>query len=93
MGTAKDSRIEIRSSDEEKKEFEEAASLARMDLSQFMRFSARLYAQQIRQQHHMITLSKEEGLLFLNALKNPPEPNQRLKDALRQHEENLRDAE
>lgn len=78
MDTIKEKRIEIRSSDEEKREFEEAASLVHMDLSEFIRFAARLYVKRVREEHQNITLSKEAGLKFLSALDNPPEPNEKL---------------
>lgn len=85
MSATKLNRIEIRSSDEEKKMFEEAASLAHMDLSEFIRFSAHFYAKSIRKEYELITLSKDEGIKFLKVLDNPPKPNQKLKDAMKRH--------
>jgi uncharacterized protein (DUF1778 family) len=37
-----------------------------------------------------LTLSLEAGLAFLNALENPPEPNQRLKEAMLRHSKNVK---
>ena len=65
---SKQERIEVRSSEEEKKEFEEAAALV----------------------HLNIKLSKEEGIRFLEALDHPPEPNKKLKEAMRRHEKNIK---
>jgi uncharacterized protein (DUF1778 family) len=89
MAAAKENRIEIRSSDEEKREFEEAAALAHMGLSEFIRFAAHLYAKSIRQEHQNISLSRQEASSFLEALESPPQPNKRLKEALSRHEKNL----
>lgn len=86
----KQNRIEIRSSEEEKRDFEEAASLAHMGLSEFIRFAARLYAKAVREEYQNIALSKEEGLRFLEALDNPPEPNKNLKEAMRRYRENAK---
>jgi uncharacterized protein (DUF1778 family) len=90
MTTTKKERIEIRSSPEEKRAFEEAALLVHMQLSDFIRFAAHRYAEEIRKEYQNITLSKEEGLRFLKALENPPEPNEKLKKAMRAHEKNVK---
>lgn len=90
MSTAKQNRIEIRSSEEEKREFEEAAALAHMDLSEFIRYAAHLYAQSVRREHQSMTLSKEEGLRFLEALEHPPEPSKKLKEAMARHGKNVK---
>lgn len=37
----------------------------------------------VPEEHENITLSREDWLFFLNALENPPEPNDRLKEAMR----------
>lgn len=70
MTTAKENRIEIRSSEKEKKEFEE---------------TAHVNAKSVRNEYQNITLSKEEEMRFLHALDNPPEPNKRLKKAMRSY--------
>jgi len=90
MDTIKEKRIEIRSSEEEKQDFEEAAALVHMGLSEFIRFATHLYVKKVREEHQNITLSKEAGLAFLNALENPPEPSDRLKEAMRRHSKNVK---
>lgn len=87
----REARIQLRSSPEEKKRFEEAAALEDMLLSEFLRRAAHLYAQEIIELHQQnITLSKEEGLKFLEALDNPPKPNKRLKEAMQRYRKNVR---
>ncbi len=91
MSTAKENRIEIRCSDEEKREFEEAAALAHhVGLSEFIRSAARVYAKHVRDEHQNITLSKKAGLCFLEALDHPPKPNKKLKQAMRRYKKNTK---
>lgn len=59
-----------------------------MALSEFVRFSTHLYAKEVREKHQKITLSKRDGVRFLQALDTPPEPNQTLIDAMRRYEQN-----
>ncbi len=89
MDIAREKRIEIRSSEEEKSEFELAASLVHMGLSEFMRFAAHHYVKKIKEDHENIVLSKEAGLKFLQALEHPPEPNEKLMDAMHRYKKNV----
>jgi len=82
MTMTRETRIELRSSDEEKKEFEKAAALVHMGLSEFIRFSAHLYAKDVQEKQHTITLSKLDTERFLDALQTPPEPNENLNKAM-----------
>lgn len=87
---SREARIQLRSSIEEKQRFEEAAALEEMDLSEFLRKAAHLYSQEIIEAHNRnIILSKEDGLKFLEALENPPKPNERLKSAVRRYRKNI----
>jgi uncharacterized protein (DUF1778 family) len=90
MSTTREERIEIRSSKEEKKKFEEAAALSNQGLSEFIRFAAQSYAETVLRKHENIRLSKEEGRRFLKALELPPDPNDYLKDAMLNYEKNLK---
>lgn len=90
MDSIKPQRIEIRSSREEKQAFEDAAALAHMGLSEFIRFATHLYVKKVLEEHQNISLSRESGLAFLNALANPPEPSKRLKEAMSKHSKNLK---
>ena len=90
MDTTKEKRIEIRVSEEERQEFEDAAVLAHMGLSELIRFATHLYVKKVREEHQNITLSKADGLRFLDALENPPEPSVRLKEAMRRHSKNIK---
>ena len=82
----KEVRIQLRSSSEEKSQFEEAAALGNMLLSEFLRRAAHMYAQEIIESHKQhIVLSKWDGIKFLDALENPPNPNEHLKKAVHRY--------
>lgn len=89
MGT-KEQRIEIRSSEDEKQEFEVAAALVHMGLSEFIRLATHLYVKKVREEYHNINLSREAGLSFLKALEYPPEPTEKLKEAMLLHAKNVK---
>lgn len=81
----KEDRIEIRASKNERKQFEEAACLSGMNLSEFLRRSALDKSVEIIRKSNAIILSNEDRDAFLNALEHPPEPNKKLKQALKDH--------
>lgn len=81
----KPDRIEIRASRNERKQFEEAACLSGMNLSEFLRRSALDKSCEIIRKNSSIILSNEDRDAFLNALENPPEPSKKLKQAIKHH--------
>lgn len=86
----REARIQLRSSVEEKKQFERAAALEGEELSEFLRKSARLRAKKVMEEHQNITLSNEDRDLFLTALENPPKPVKKLKEAMRKYRKNIK---
>lgn len=78
-------RVEIRTSQGERRQFEEAASLLGMNLSEFLRRTALEKSSEIIRSNNTILLSNEDRDAFLTALENPPEPNKKLKQALKHH--------
>ena len=91
MDSFKEKRIEIRSSEEEKKKFEEAASLMHMGLSEFIRFATHMFVKKVHEEHQTLNLSREASLAFFRALDAPPEPNDHLIEAMRHYRENTQD--
>ncbi len=81
----KQDRIEIRTSHSERKQFEEAACLCGMNLSEFLRRTALEKSVEVIRKSNSIILSNEDRDAFLNALENPPEPNKKLRQALKHH--------
>jgi len=86
----REARIHIRSSTEEKREFEEAAALEGEELSEFLRKSARMRAKKVLEEHNKITLSNRDRDVFLEALANPPKPSSTLKQAMKRYRSNVK---
>lgn len=78
---ARGSRLEARVSNEQKALFQQAAMLSTRTLSEFVVASAQEAAVRIIEAHETIRLSREEQIRFVQALLNPPEPNDRLRQA------------
>ena len=78
---ARDARLEARVSTAQKNLFQKAAALSGRTLSEFVVASALDAARQVIAEHESIRLSREEQLVSVLALLNPPEPNARLKRA------------
>ena len=81
----KENRLEIRTSLSERKQFEEAAQLLGMNLSEFLRRTALERSVEVIRQNNSIILSNEDRDIFLDALDNPPKPNRKLREAKRHH--------
>lgn len=74
-------RIEARIAPELKAMFQTAADIENITLSEFLTKSAREAAQAIIANHNVLKLSAEDSRAFADAILNPKEPNQKLKDA------------
>jgi len=83
----KPDRIEIRTSKAERRQFEEAACLSGMNLSEFLRRTALDKSFEIIRNNTSIVLSNTDRDAFLKALEHPPEPNKKLKQALKYHKQ------
>ena len=82
---ARGARLEARISNEQKALFQQAAKLTTRTLSEFVVVSAQEAAQRIIQEHESIRLSRQEQVRFVSALLNPPEPVDRLRQAVAQY--------
>ncbi len=81
-------RLEARVTPEQKALFEQAASLQGCSLTDFIVRSAQAAAEEtLRSQQ--IVLSARDSALLVEALLNPPEPNEHLRAAFRRHHELL----
>jgi len=81
----KQERLDVRTSSSEKKKFEAAATLLGMNLSSFLRMSALEKSTEILKQQETIFLSDIARDAFLDALQNPPKPNNELKKAFKEY--------
>ncbi|MCY7368481.1 MAG: DUF1778 domain-containing protein [Chamaesiphon sp.] len=87
--TAQVARIEARISPELKAMFQTAADIENITLSEFLTKSAREAAQDIISNHKVLKLSAEDSRAFADAILNPKEPNEALKQAMKRHKQEL----
>jgi uncharacterized protein (DUF1778 family) len=73
--------LEARISAAQKNLIQQAAALSGHTLSEFVVASAQEAARRVIAEHEAIRLPRAEQLAFVQALLNPPEPNQRLRRA------------
>ncbi|VUS23190.1 DUF1778 domain-containing protein [Klebsiella spallanzanii] len=89
MTVLKKQRIDLRLTPDDKSMIEEAAALTNQSMTQFMVSSASAHAAEVIEQHRRLQLSEESWNQVMEAISNPPEPNERLRQAARR----LRDME
>ncbi|WLI78918.1 DUF1778 domain-containing protein [Kosakonia sp. H02] len=81
MSALKKQRIDLRLSDDDKHIIEEAAALSNQTVTQFMVSSASERAAAIIEAHRRLVLNHESWNLVMDAISNPPAPNEKLKRA------------
>jgi len=77
--------IDIEINSEIKQIILRAAQVKMMSMSTFLINAAYENAKQTLKEHETLTLSLEEGERLITLLENPPEPNDKLKAAMRQY--------
>lgn len=82
-------RLEARVKPEQKALFERAAALRGQSLTDFLVQSAQTAAEEIIQTHEVITLTARDTAALIEALRNPPPPNEKLRRALQRHDETI----
>ena len=78
-------RLEARISADQKALFERAASLTGRTLTDFVVSSVEAAAEEVVRQHEVIVLSPRDSVRFVEALLDPPAPNEVLRAAARRH--------
>lgn len=81
MSALKKQRIDLRLNEDDKSMIEEAAAITNQSISQFMVSTASARAAEVIDQHRRLILNEESWNLVMDALSNPPAPNDRLKRA------------
>lgn len=81
VALAKTERLELRISPDVKSEIETAAQLSHVSVSQFIADSAMQRAETIISEHSRIKLTEESWNAVMEALENPPAPDERLRRA------------
>jgi uncharacterized protein (DUF1778 family) len=90
MSTAtitRDERLDARVTRDEKEMIETAASLSGTSASDFIRMATRQAALNTIREHEVLTLNEQEKRVFVEALLNPPGPNQKAIEAARRLKE------
>ena len=81
MASPQHARIEARVSPEQKELFERAAAIEGVTLTDFAISTMHRAATAVVQEHTTIELSVRNQRAFVEALMNPPEPNEALREA------------
>jgi len=81
MTAPKQARIEARVSPKQKRLFERAAEIEGVTLTDFAVSSMQQAAARVVEESRRMDLSQRSQRAFLEALTNPPEPNQALREA------------
>lgn len=81
MPALKKQRIDLRLTDEDKKMIEEAAAMTNQTITQFLLSSASERAAEVIEQHRRLVLSEASWNRVMEAIENPPAPNDKLKRA------------
>ncbi|HHE5972413.1 TPA: DUF1778 domain-containing protein [Citrobacter braakii] len=84
MSALKKQRIDLRLNEDDKHMIEEAAAMTNQSISQFMVSTA---AAEVIDQHRRLLLNEESWNLVMDAITNPPVPNNRLKRAAKRLQE------
>jgi len=79
--TPKNARLEARITTEQKDLIERAAAYEGRSVSDFVVATVQAAAKAVVQEHEVLRLNGAQGREFVDALLNPPEPNQALQQA------------
>jgi uncharacterized protein (DUF1778 family) len=85
--SAKDSRIDLRVTQEQKELLEKAATLRGISLSSYTLFHLLNAAKQDIEAHEKLILSDRDRDLFMSVMENPPELQGKLKTAIKKYRE------
>ena len=85
----KRARLDIRASVAQKTLIERAAALEGRSVSDYVLAHVQPAAEQTIQEHQIIVLTARESVQFIEALLNPPAPNERLRAAWREYKESM----
>lgn len=80
-------RIEARITPETKALIQQAADIESSTLADFLSRSAQAAAQKTIANHNVLKLNAEDSRAFVEAILNPKEPNDALKQAMRRHQQ------
>jgi uncharacterized protein (DUF1778 family) len=85
--TARDSRLDLRVTKDEKNAIERAATLSGSSTTDFVRSTMLAAAERAVRAHQVLELTSEGAAAFVDAITNPPEPNDNLRALAREAQE------
>ena len=85
--TVRDSRLDLRVTKDEKNAIERAATLSGSSTTDFVRSTMLVAAERAVRAHQVLELTSEGAAAFVDAIINPPEPNDNLRALAREAQE------
>jgi uncharacterized protein (DUF1778 family) len=85
----KDERLEARVTRKQKKLIAQAAALRGTSVTEFVVASAQEAATEVIKDYRLLSLHGEAGDVFVNAVLNPPAPNEAARRAARRYREQM----
>jgi len=85
--TVRDSRLDLRVAKNEKDAIERAAALSGSSTTDFVRSTMLAAAERAVRAHQVLALTSEGAAAFVDAITNPPEPNDNLRALAREAQE------
>lgn len=85
----KDERLEARVTRKQKKLIAQAAALRGTSVTEFVVASAQEAATEVIRDYRLLSLHSEAGDVFVNAVLNPPAPNEAARRAARRYREQM----
>ena len=82
-------RMHLRIDANTKRRLERAAAYEQTSVTDFVMANAKAAAERVIDAHEKITLSARDWEVFFDALINPPEPNEKLREAARRYRERV----
>lgn len=86
-GKVRDGRLEVRVAEGEKAAIERAAALSGSSTTDFVRSTMLAASEQAVRAHETLALTSEGAAAFVEAITNPPEPNENLRALARKARE------
>jgi uncharacterized protein (DUF1778 family) len=87
--TGKNARLEARITAEQKELIERAAAYEGRSVSAFVVGAVQQAAKAVVQEHEVLQLNESHSRAFVETLLNPPEPNEALRQAAEQYQEDV----
>jgi uncharacterized protein (DUF1778 family) len=88
-GQKTSARLEVRIGTETKALIQKAADLEGISLTNFVVATVQAAACKVIEQHQTLTLTVEDSEAFVNAILNPPKPNNALKSAALRYKQTI----